>query len=1653
MPKDSWLWQYIKAMMNSKTQMQDFTIQAHKNVLSKVNYLLVALCILFSTERHLLAAFSYVINTPTTTIVPYGGTYTFSVTWTGGTYNYNSSANYAYVNFLYANGVDFNYDAVFPGAYTFTQTFTDVDSGNDGYYYLNINTGSSTISTTNVYLYISPGIVTQPQNTICVSGSSTTMGMVAGPSTATFQWFNAATGLSINSAGSSPAFTPTTANNGQTVFCKISNTYGAASSSNVLLTVGVVPAISSQPASVVAVFGSNATFSVTISGTSTLPVTYQWYKDGTAINEANLSSITITPITPADLGPYQVVITNLFGSVTSSLASLSGTAPAITAQPTNISTAFGSSVTFSVTATGSQPLYYQWYKDGEEMPGANLSYIYLSSVTNTDAGIYAVIISNEIDQVISSNATLVVGVPPSITNQPQSQTVVQGQTVIFTVGAASPTPLSYQWFKNGSKLFLATNATYGIANVQTSQAGTYAVVVSNLAGSVTSANAVLIVNAPPLITAQPQSQNIAVGNSVTFSVGLSGTAPFGYEWLTNGVMDPSGTNSYYSLSNVGFGNAGSYVVVVTNIAGSVTSTPAILVVGYPPVLTTQPQTQEITQGQTAMFAAGATGTTPLNYQWVENGSALTGQTNSIFVISNAQVSDSGTYSVIVFNLFGSTPSTNAVLTVNTPPVITTQPASLNVPVGGNAAFTVAATGSQPLQYQWFNRGGGILNATNSTYAIADVSIGQADNYYVVVTNIVASVTSSVAMLAVGYPPAISTNPVSQTNAFGSTAVFTCTATGPLPMNYQWFQNSTNLIGQTNATLTLTSLQLTNVGSYNVILANAFGSITSSIAILHIGPGMVTQPTNQTVMPGSLVVFNSLANGEPSLSYQWQLNGTNLVDNNIYSGSITSTLNLSAALTNTLGNYAVVVSNSYGSITSAVATLSFGFQAVSTFNYSEVVVPYTVPVGVTNLWVSITGGGGANENGISGGGGAGGYACAIISVSPLSVLTLAVGSGGNGTNAGLSPIPAYSGGNGCSIEDPYYQGIFFSGGGGGAATIAVMSDGGSMICGGGGGAGQEDPGYGGGAGSSIVVSATNSQTEGGNAAGDGSGGGGGGAAAGSGGVGDAGGAGFASGEDSGLGATGGGGGGAGGSFLPTNYLFSSYTWAFSDPGNAGQNGSISIVANPIPYINQQPASQTAIANSTAQFNIAVASPVPVSYQWFMNGAVIPNGTNSSLQITAVTPQNAGSYFVVITNAFASVTSSVVSLTVNIPAYITSEPQDQSVLQGTSANFTVAATGTPSLGYQWYQQLDTVATATPILDDGFVLGATVTSGGAGYFTTPNVSISGGGGSGALATATVNSGVVTAINIINPGSDYISLPTVSIDPPSDPLNGQTNANLNISGATTNDAGNYFLVVSNNYGAATSSVVSLTVNVPVYIITQPQNLTVPPGSNASFSVTAGGNTPFSYQWYALPATNTTATATALVLDGFVYGATVNNGGNGYVSIPNVQILGGGGSGASATAVVSNGTVVAVNVTNTGSGYASTPLIQIDPPSAVNLTAGTNQVLIISAITTNNAGSYFVIVTNTYGSVTSTQALLTVVAGVGFPPLTLIIKSSGGNAVQLQMTGTPNFPYTVQSATNLLPPIQWQPLLTNTADANGLWQFTDTNLNSAQKFYRATGP
>lgn len=1635
-----------------------------------------------------------------------GGTIQFTVSATGGgTLFYQWRKNSTNL----ANGT-FSGRATVSGATTTTMTLAGVTTNDQANYtcYITNTTGSITSSVASLSIFVAPAITTQPGSYNTNTGASVTFSVTAsGTAPLSYQWYDNGSPISGATLSSYNLSGLLTSDSG-TYNVRVSNAAGNATSSNAVLNVGIAPAITGQPSSLTVLQGQSATFSVTASGT---PLNYFWKKNGSFITGKTNATFTIASVVSTDAATYTCQVSNFLGNVTSSGATLTFGAPAtITSQPQPQAVAVGSSASFNVSASGTAPISYQWYQNGLLLAGANQRTLGFNPAATTNAGSYYVSVANAFGTNNSTTVSLTVGMSPAITMQPQSLIVTQGQTATFTAAASGDLPLGFFWSANGLPIAGATNLSFSITNAQPADAGTYDFTAINSFGSASSTDAVLTVYYPPTIYGQPAGQTVGVGTDMALSVGADGN-PLAYQWRLNGLPVSGATNLTYEVAVAQTNNSGNYDVIVSNFLGSVTSSVAVVsVVYYPPAIITQPFWNNYPNqlgGSYNMVQVNASGSL-LAYQWLKNGNVLPGANGASLELNDLGVNDSGDYSVVITNLLGSVTSSVANLSIH---YISSQPVGGNVLAGRNFTFNVSAQGDS-LAYQWLKNNVIVPNANGTSFSLTNVALSDAGNYTVVVTNYNGSETSSVAALYVGYAPAITQQPASTTNAFGSTVILSVSATGPLPMTYQWLHNSTNLPGQTSSVLTLTNFQLRYVGNYYVIVGNAFGSITSTVVVLHISPGIVTQPTNQTVMPGSAIGFTALANGEQPLTYQWQLNGTNLTDNSTYSGSLSTSLNLVAVLTNTVGNYSLLVSNSYGIVTSSVATLNFGYSSTSLYNYTGQSQLYNVPTGVTNVGLFIVGANNSLE--YDGSGGAAVQAIGTVAVLPHSNLLLSVGGGASGYQGGTCPIAGFGGGNGGQAY----------GGGGGSATLITMPDAGYIIVGGAGGMGGDNFSLSGQA--SVLVYSIGTNTSGGDGWsygstwGFGGGGGGGGAVGGIGGASDYNGTG-------------------GGSLLPATYLEQGCAWSFSSANSKQPNGSITIVANPIPYISQQPVSQTPVAGSAAQFNIVVSSPVPLSYQWYFNGAAIPNGSNSNISFSAVTPQNTGAYFVIITNAYASVTSSVVTLTVNIPAYFTSQPQSQTVLQGGTATFGAVATGTPSLGYRWLKQQTNRASATSIVSGGFFLGANIVNGGTGYLAQPNVVISGGGGSGALVTATVNSGVVTAINVINPGSGYTSLPAITIDPPTTPLSGQTNSTLNITGATTSDAGNYFVVVTNGYGSATSSVVSLTVNVPVYIITQPQNQTVPSGSNARFSVTTGGNAPFNYQWYAFPSNNTTATATALVLNGFVYGATITSGGAGYAGIPNVQFTGGGGSGAAATAVVSNGIVVSLNVTNPGTGYASAPLIQIDPPAAVTLNGSTNQALNIVGVSTNDAGVYFVVVANAYGSVTSTQAVLTVVpviAGtaptitnqpvsqnvlvghsamfivsatgtptlgyqwqkngfnlptaslsnysipststndtglylvivtngygsatssiaslvVGLPPQKLNINSASGNGVHMQMSGTPNFPYAVQFATNLAPPILWLPVLTNAADTNGLWQFTDTNLNNGQKFYRVTAP
>jgi uncharacterized delta-60 repeat protein len=423
--------------------------------------------------------------------------------------------------------------------------------------------------------------------------------------------------------------------------------------------------------------------------------------------------------------------------------------------------------------------------------------------------------------------------PPQFVVQPASRNTNVGANVTFKAQVSNPTTTSFQWRLNGNNISGATGTSYSLFNVQLSDAGNYSVFVNDAVGGTTSSNAVLQVGIAPAFTSQASSLSVTQGQSASFSVTATGT-PLNYFWKKNGTFIASQTNSSITFASVVATNAATYTCQVSNFLGSITSTGAVLTVAYPPTISVQPVGQTIGAGSNFTVSVTANGNPAVTYQWRTNGMAIIGATVSSFTVTGAQTNNSADYDVILTNSFGSvTSSVATVSVVYYPPTISQQPLGGNVVVGSNFTMNASAAGTAPFNWQWRTNGTPIPGANATSYAINPVQLKDAGSYDVVVTNNTGSVTSSVAVVNVGYVPVVVQQPPSLTNIVGGTANFSCIVTGSVPINLQWTFFGNPLTGATNATLTITNLQPGNIGYYALTATNIFGGTVSSNAALNL----------------------------------------------------------------------------------------------------------------------------------------------------------------------------------------------------------------------------------------------------------------------------------------------------------------------------------------------------------------------------------------------------------------------------------------------------------------------------------------------------------------------------------------------------------------------------------------------------------------------------------------------------------------------------------------------------------------------------------------------------------------------------------------------------------------------------------------------------
>jgi hypothetical protein len=614
----------------------------------------------------------------------------------------------------------------------------------------------------------------------------------------------------------------------------------------------VAPSIT-QPASVTVMLGQTATF--TISATGSGPMACQWYKNGVLIPGAMSCTYTTPSTSTTDSGAvYTVTVSNSAGSVTSGPATLTVQVPPPLAKslvPSSVSPPYNSSVTLLPTFSGGTAVIGSAGVGSSDITTAAVSGTPYPTPLLTSTKTYTLTVTDPKGNVVSATC-VVTPTPVTITPiSPANQTVAPGQ-ITFSATASGGATNGLTWS--------ASVGTFS-GNVWTSPAavGTYTVAATSVDEPSVSVSTTITISAPVIMT-QPSSQHVCTGSVLTLSV----TAAYAtsYQWNLNGAPITGATNSTYTVGSVSSANVGNYSVTVVNGISSITSAVARIAVGSS--IVSNPTSLSLHPAQVAFFSVAAQGIGSLAYQWFQipsggsTGVALSGGTSSSYSTPPVDVTYNGTqYYATVTDSCGPLSSTDASLTVtagNVPPTIIIQPVGETVAAGGTTSFSVVASGTPTLTYQWYRIPAGqksgtlITGASSSTYnvpATDTTTANDQDSYYVIVSNNYGQAVSDHAPLAVGNGILlqITGQPVTQYVDVGASATYQVTAVSSLPLTYQWYEASpgsstfTAIPGATSSTYTWDSAALTDNGSvfYAVVSNGATSSVTSNSAGLFVGP--------------------------------------------------------------------------------------------------------------------------------------------------------------------------------------------------------------------------------------------------------------------------------------------------------------------------------------------------------------------------------------------------------------------------------------------------------------------------------------------------------------------------------------------------------------------------------------------------------------------------------------------------------------------------------------------------------------------------------------------------------------------------------------------------------------------------------------------------
>ena len=507
-------------------------------------------------------------------------------------------------------------------------------------------------------------ILQQPESVMIDPGKKVTISVsAAGTGYLHYQWYykSPKAGSSWTSLGSgytNPSFSYTMADkyDGTQYYCKITDKKGSINSKAVKVT--VPPKITKQPLSVAEIPGKTVTFSTAATGKGT--VKYQWYyKSAKAGAEwTSLGSGYAKPSFSYTLAEkhngvqYRCKITDNNGSIYSDVATVTvKPLPKIAKQPASVSAIPGTAVTFSVSATGTGTLRYQWYYKnaaagsawtslGAKYTSASFSY----TLAERHNGVQYYCKITDANGVVNSNAVKVTVLdPPKITKQPVSLSVKPGETATFSVAATGKGTVKYQWYYKSAALgseWTSLGSSYAKSTLsytaQEKHDGVqYYCKITDANGSINSKAVKITVLGPPKITKQPASVNAGIGTTVTFSVEATGAGTLSYQWYykspssaTWKSLGADYTKPSFSYKLAEKHNGVQYCCKVTDKNGSRYTKAATVTAALN--ITKQPASVAAAAGSAVTFSVSAVGIGEIKYQWyksVDGGATWTKMTD------------------------------------------------------------------------------------------------------------------------------------------------------------------------------------------------------------------------------------------------------------------------------------------------------------------------------------------------------------------------------------------------------------------------------------------------------------------------------------------------------------------------------------------------------------------------------------------------------------------------------------------------------------------------------------------------------------------------------------------------------------------------------------------------------------------------------------------------------------------------------------------------------------------------------------------------------------------------------------------------------------------------------------------------------------------